>query len=286
MLARPNRLIVPQYSAPKNLSLVAAAELLGDGKRAIAAQVIDFAVRKVVTISRDEGKGRRSGFELRLADATSEGLDERAILVTLFGNDLTPGASLRIAPGRNRSLGAELKGPHRWIVARLISSGLARERGFWSKLVTPWRKEPVEPTEQAFPLVDHLWGIRDYIALAEKERFAFLQGPNTAQRREPLNKLEALVVNEKLLPYAVLFGLEKQWAAELDLQARDLPPELLDDLDGALVALEVVAYSADLISGVADLVQLVDAADALDGVGAFFGGLGDLLGSIDFPDFG
>lgn len=284
MLPRPNRIIVPQYAAPANLSLVAAAELLGDGKRAISAQVIDFAVRKVISISRKQGKRSKSGFVLTLRDASAEAPDERQVLATLFGSKLREGATLTIAPGRNRALGAELKTPHRWIVARLISNDLARERGFWSKLVTPWRKEPIEPTEKAFPIVDHLWGIRDYIELAEKDRFAFLQGPETALRREPVGQLEALQLNEKLLPYAVLFGLEKQWARELDLQYRDLPPELLADLDGALLALEVVAHSAEIIGGVADLVQLVDAANALEGVGAFFGGLGDFLGNIDFPD--
>ncbi|CAN5565062.1 hypothetical protein BH10ACT7_BH10ACT7_11640 [soil metagenome] len=286
MLPRPSRIIVPQYTRPKDLSLVASAELLGDGKRAIAAQVIDFAVRKVVTISREKGKGRKTGFTLTLADAAAENPDEKAVLATLFDEKLLPGATLTIAPGRNRQLGVALKNPHRWIVARLISNGLAAERGFWSRLVTPWRSEPVLPTAKAEPLVDHLWGIRDYIALAEKERFAFLQGPTTAQRREPVGQLEALVLNEKLLPFAVLFGLEKEWARELDLQYRDLPPELLDDLDGALMALELLAHSGEIISGVADLVELVDAADALEGVGAFFGGLGDVLGNFDFPDIG
>ena len=71
MLPRPSRIIVPQYTRPKDLSLVASAELLGDGKRAIAAQVIDFAVRKVVTISREKGKGRKTGFTLTLAVGSS-----------------------------------------------------------------------------------------------------------------------------------------------------------------------------------------------------------------------
>lgn len=310
MIPRPNRIIVPQYTAPKGLSLVAAAELLGDGRRAVAAQVIDFAVRKVVSISRESGRARKSGFVLTLADAALEGPDERAILTTLFGEKLRPGATLTIAPGRNRSLGVQLKSPHRWIVARLISNGLARERSFLAKLVTPWRKEPVEPTEAAYPLVDHLWGIHDYIELAEQDRYRVLQGPDTAATRAEAPSarapgmpalgtptpgtptpgapapLEVLVLNEKLLGFAVLFGLEKQWAKQLDLQYRELPPELIADLDGALLALELLAHSGEIIEGVSALVELVDAAHALEGVGAFFGGLGDLLGNLDFPDFG
>src|SRR6187402_756640 len=96
MLTRPSRIIVPQYAAPANLSLVAAAELLGDGKRAIAAQVIDFAVRRVVTIARGHGTGGKKGFVLTLGDASAEGPDERQVLTTLFGKRLRAGGTLAI----------------------------------------------------------------------------------------------------------------------------------------------------------------------------------------------
>lgn len=284
MHPRPtNRIIVAQYSPPADLSLVAAAELLGEGRRAVAAQIVDLAVRKVVTISRDKGKGKRSGFTLTYAGAEPGGPDEHAILVTLFSNTLAAGETMRLDPGRNRALGESLKAPHRWITARLIQRGLAEEMPFWLKILSPRGKHPVVPTEAARPLIDHLWGLHDYIRLAEKDRLAYLQSPTGAERRPAANELEVLVLNEKLLPYAVLFGLEKQWMKELDVQYRSLPPELLADLGDVLLATEVIVNGVALI---ADLATLVDAADAFEGLGAVFGGIGDFLGGLDFPDFG
>ncbi len=281
MFRRPGRLIIPQYSAPTGLSLIAAAELLGDGKRAIAAQLIDFAVRKVVTIARPAGRGKRSGFTITLQnDGSGEGPDEAAILETLFGSPLATGASIVLNPKRNRELGARLKHPHAWSSARLVTVGLARQRGFFEKALTPWRKEPIEPTPKAFPLVDHLWGIHDYVELAEKDRLQYLQSPDGALRREPLNDLEVLVLNEKLLPYAVLFGLEKQWMAELDVQYRNLPPELMLDLYDVLLIAELAGYGLDMLVAVADVADVLDLVDAADGVGAIFGGIGEFLGGL------
>lgn len=277
MHRRPSRLIIPQYTPPQGVSVVAAAELFGESRRAIAAQIVGFAVRKVVTIARDPAKGRRSGFTLTYTGAAPGDPDEHAILVTLFGNELLAGASLRLAPGRNRALGVSLKHPHRWIVARLVTAGLAREKSFWAKVFG--RTEPSVPTPAAYPTVDHLWGVHDYIRFAEKDRIAFLQSPTGAQRTQ----LDVLVLNEKLLPYAVLFGLEKEWMKELDVQYRSLPPELVADLGDVLLAADVILTGAELI---VDLATLIDAADALDGAGAVFGGIGDFLGGLDFPDFG
>jgi hypothetical protein len=278
---RPNRLIIPQYQAPKQLSLVAAAELLGDGRRAAAAQIIDLVVRKVLAIER-AGKGFRITL-LREPDAASA--DELEFVVELFGGGrLRAGlSSVHLAKGRNTQLGQRLRGPQRNAIARLVASGLAREQPLWSKLLTPWRKQPVEPTEQAYPIVDHLWGIHDYVQLAEQERFRVLQSPDGALP----NALDQLVLNEKLLPYAVLFNLEKQWMQQLDVQYRALPPELAADLDDLLVIVDAVAVGIEIAGLVIDIATIVDATNALEGVGAVFGGIGEALSNlpdIDLPD--
>lgn len=279
MFRRPNRIIVPQYQAPKGVSLLAAAELLGEGKRAIAAQVIDLAVRKALTITRQPGAGRKSGFTLVLANPHGLGPDELDVLSALFGPELVPGTWRDIKPGRNRGLGVELREPHRRAVARLIAQGGAREQDFLTKIFTWWRKQPMVPMPAAFPVIDHLWGIHDYVKLAEKDRFAMLQSPEGALRRtEPLTQLEAFVLNEKLLPYAVLFGLEKEWMKQLDLQYRELSPETLE-LVGDVA--ELALHAAIAVDAIADLAVLLDASDALDGLGAIFGGIGDALGAID-----
>lgn len=74
---------------------------------------------------------------------------------------------------------------------------------------------------------DHLKGLELYIRLAEADRLRMLQSPTTAER-EPVDASDPRVVvkiYEKLLPYAVLFGLEKQWAEELGKYYVDSSPD-------------------------------------------------------------
>lgn len=64
---------------------------------------------------------------------------------------------------------------------------------------------------------DHLRGMEQFIAWAEADRIRMLQSPEGAERvaidvDDPRQKL---AVYERLLPYAVIFGQEKQWAREL-----------------------------------------------------------------------
>lgn len=291
MYRRPSRIIVAQYEGPKWISLLAAAELLGEGKRAIAAQVVDLAVRKVISIGRPIGKGKRSGFTITvIGDPAAENPEEQAMLTALFDHHLpVVGASMVVRPGRNRGLGLMLQHPHRFAVARLITAGLAKEKSLLVKLFQPWRKQPVVPTDKAAPIVDHLWGVRDYIELAEKDRFAMLQSPEGAER-SPLGQLDVLKLYERLLPYAVLFGLEKQWAAELDLRMRELSPDVLQgvmdvvDVGNVIVSTVDLAVDlgsiADLPGDLPDFGDLVSASDSLDGVGAIFGGIAEFLGSL------
>ncbi len=281
---RPNRLIIAKYSAPKDLSLVSAAELLGEGRRAMAAQIIDFAVRRVITVSRPASASRRSGFTLAVArDPRTEGVEELDVLNAVFGAyPVRVGQSIEIRPRQNRAIGERLRAPHRRIAAYLITRGLAREKSLLTKLLRPWRKQPVVPTEAAQSLVDHLWGIHDYVKLAERDRYAMLQSPEGA----PRSALDVLQLSEKLLPYAVLFGLEKQWAAQLDIQVGEVRRELPDFVDAAdLVmlganSLDAAAQVADLVDALPALADLVDLGDVLEGVGAVFGGIGEFLGSL------
>ncbi|MEO8261277.1 MAG: DUF2207 domain-containing protein [Pseudolysinimonas sp.] len=76
---------------------------------------------------------------------------------------------------------------------------------------------------------EHLEGLREYIRLAEADRLQMLQSVSGAERT-PLDKTAAggpdvIKIYEKLLPYAVLFGLEKEWAGELAKYYDETPPD-------------------------------------------------------------
>lgn len=83
---------------------------------------------------------------------------------------------------------------------------------------------------------DHLRGLREYIRLSEADRIRVLQSAETAERvdgaaeadseagaeadSEADSRTQAHVIEvyERLLPYAVLFGLDRTWAKELQAQ--------------------------------------------------------------------
>ncbi len=82
-------------------------------------------------------------------------------------------------------------------------------------------------TEQGAELRDHLKGLELYIRLAEADRLRMLQSPTGAEREavSTADPRQIVDIYEKLLPYAVLFSLEKQWAAELGKYYTEASPD-------------------------------------------------------------
>ncbi|QLD11327.1 DUF2207 domain-containing protein [Microbacterium oleivorans] len=64
---------------------------------------------------------------------------------------------------------------------------------------------------------DHLAGLKTFIAWAEEDRIRTLQSPRGAERRaiDTDDPRQMLHLYERLLPYAVVFGLEKEWSQRL-----------------------------------------------------------------------
>ncbi|MGW9630853.1 DUF2207 family protein [Agromyces sp. NPDC055520] len=102
-------------------------------------------------------------------------------------------------------------------------------------------------TEQGRAIRDHLEGLRLYIRLAEADRLRVLQSPSGALRVQrpavptavpsttdaaapavsavALDPVTVLKLNERLLPYAVLFGLEREWGKVLSALHEQLGTE-------------------------------------------------------------
>jgi uncharacterized membrane protein YgcG len=118
-------------------------------------------------------------------------------------------------------------------------------------------------TEQGRALRDRLEGLREYIRLAEADRLKMLQSPTGALRSavpeagdgrggvigDPRRDDTVLRITERLLPYAVLFGLEQEWSRELAAlyDARGSAPGWYDGQSGfnaVAFATGVHAFSA------------------------------------------
>lgn len=64
---------------------------------------------------------------------------------------------------------------------------------------------------------DHLRGLEEFIGWAEEDRIRMLQSPEGAERApvDTTSPQQMLVLYERLLPFAVVFGQEKDWAERL-----------------------------------------------------------------------
>jgi uncharacterized membrane protein YgcG len=75
------------------------------------------------------------------------------------------------------------------------------------------RRRPL--TQKGAELREHLEGLREFIRVAEADRLQMLQSVSGAERVTTSDGAAIIKIYEKLLPYAVIFGLEKEWATEI-----------------------------------------------------------------------
>ncbi len=65
---------------------------------------------------------------------------------------------------------------------------------------------------------EYLVGMRDYLRLAEEDRLRVLQSPQGAERVVMSDRRAVVKLHEKLLPYAVLWGIEREWSQQLEVE--------------------------------------------------------------------
>lgn len=92
---------------------------------------------------------------------------------------------------------------------------------------------------------EHLLGLREYLTVAEEARLRMLQSPEGAMRVNATDTDAVVKLNERLLPYAVLWGVEDQWVEVL--RAAHVSPEWVEGADvtaGMLQSFRVAAVSS------------------------------------------
>jgi uncharacterized membrane protein YgcG len=276
--------VVVQYTPPVDESPTLSAGVLGVPSRALAAHVVDLAVRDKVEIVATGDRDGVDDFDVVLRELEGLEHDDRRVVTTLFGRDAAVGDVVdlgsfsRKPPTRavtyvrridsftvDRGYRSDLPG---WIglvrgvfqigglaIAFLliffqdgVPSVLADLGPFggWLNLLSilsafgaffllPFVSLPKTAlTVAGGRHRTYLDGIREYLALAEEERLRAAQSPQTADlvssARRPYgdapNAPGADVVNlyERLLPYAVLFGMEREWVRVLQTAQPAQPP--------------------------------------------------------------
>lgn len=142
----------------------------------------------------------------------------------------------------------------------------------------PWRLTP-----EGRRINDELDGLKLYMTMAEADRLKVLQAPDTAERVPALagasgeSKGEIAKLHERLLPYAVIFGILPQWSQVVAhaYEEADIAPGWL-----ALDVMTDLMWLDFLTGGGLDM---FGALDGFDGLGELGGGdlAGDLGGAGD-----
>lgn len=304
------------------------ALLLNQDRRAMAAVLVDLAVRRKVRLLRPDGEdGKRATIAVETVEGAKFSASEVAALEALFGRESSSTRVRRLSADSRRltrrvrtvldaeehkgmAAGLIRAGRRTWptVLLRILAAGgiasslfvalgtSAQELGMdWALFITamaaflvvlavffvtprPWRRF----TAQAEPFLAHLAGMREYIDLAEKEPLRMLQSVQGAlpsadvslQAREA--GLQRFHLHERLLPYAVLFGMEKSWLKALGEHAGELRTNL-DVGDVMDATFEVVAV-IELVGGALELVRAVgDLAEGAGTAAEFVGGVFDAL---------
>lgn len=252
--------IIPEYSEPKDITILQSAELLSRKESALPAAIVRLAVRGNIRILAYRVlESSTAPYSLQyLGNDKTDATDQR-ILGALFGSNPTAG-TIKPFGAYDSALGTALSAitadqpgslisdgfrtPPRssaftWVIPTLMvivlvvsvfAIGFQSETyrtvspvliigvvaAFIALIVTGvlGTRRPLL-TQKGIYAREYLDGMKVYLDLAEKDRMKVLQSPEGAERVDVGNNLEMVKLYEKLLPWAVLWGVEEQWMKEL-----------------------------------------------------------------------
>ena len=290
--------IITEYVPPKDASVTLSAALLPYARSVFTAQLLDFAVRHYIKIYETKEKSfwSSSEYELEIIKPIDDlRAEEKEFLTDLFKDSVAVGTKLLTKdmrkdyslstrmmdnPKKLQSLmrgeyGLEHKVPEKsmWFtrVARvllvfgiiLLSPPLLLMAGVAALLGhTLWVR-----TDAAVALYRYVMGLKLYISVAEEERLKLLQSPEGAEKvhvSDATEPKQLVKLYEKVLPYAVLFGQEKQWNRQLGMyyESANTQP---DWYTGAHMAAFNAAAFSSAMSGLTTSINSTGAASSSTG---------------------
>lgn len=243
--------IVPEYLPPNDASVLLSAQVEGNSTADITAQLIDLAVRHYLKVyqTKDKTLFKSAEYELELTkDPTDLRSEEQRLLRHLFGkSNLRIGARFAMKKlQNNHEVGKKLLADRKQLRENARGNYGIFERaeteakqfnkfGIVAIIIGIITLSPLVVvvaimafvfahnlwplTEKGVALRDYLAGLRQYISVAEQDRIKMLQSPEGAEKVGVAvdgSDLKQLVkLYERVLPYAVLFGIEKEWTKQL-----------------------------------------------------------------------
>ncbi|HEU5187076.1 MAG TPA: DUF2207 domain-containing protein, partial [Candidatus Saccharimonadales bacterium] len=241
--------IVPEYLPPKQVSVLQSGMVLSERfeVKVISAQLIDLAVRhfvKVYEIKSKQVLGHKTEYQLELVGDFTKLLPEEQDVLKMVFTELHVGAKTVMSKtsgslaAESTKLGARIAlqlehtgyfriDPNKARAPYIIGGVVVGAAGFF---FLPWGWGFVAAglvlglssigmparTAKGVALREHLLGLKMYMQLAEADRLTVLQSPHgrLTQKIDTGDNRQLVKLYERLLPYAMLFGIEKEWAKQ------------------------------------------------------------------------
>ena len=246
--------IPPEYLPPNQASVLASAYILkkydalmvkGSAK---VAQMLDLAVRHYIKLYEVKKASflRSAQYEIEIVKDLKELRPEESEVVRdMFGSSMpSPGQRLNLKKLQNSmSYAARTRDDDRNLKNLVCGKyGLCEQKPANKRAVQRWALEIgiigillLSPlllavaailfalsfgwslTDEGLALRRYLAGLKMYIGAAETERLRMLQSPEGAEKVkvDASDEKQLVKLYERVLPYAVLFGQEKEWSAQL-----------------------------------------------------------------------
>jgi hypothetical protein len=243
--------IVPQYEPPKGLTVLGSSAILKESfnTKAVSAQIIDLAVRHYLKIYEVKSThvlaADSNTYELELiSDPGNLNPNELAVLRMLFPEGSLIGAKVRIDSLKNL-LFAQASVLGKNVNTQLVAAGYFRNDPssikapyfifgailiFCSFFLSIYSYGLFLPgvillisarfmsarTQLGVDTHDYLLGLKVYMKLTEEDRIKLLQSPNgeLTEKIPMLDNVTLVKLYERLLPYAMLFEMEQDWAKQ------------------------------------------------------------------------
>ncbi|HZJ34933.1 MAG TPA: DUF2207 domain-containing protein, partial [Candidatus Angelobacter sp.] len=246
--------IIAEYLPPKGVDVALSSVIRDKVSTWAAATYIDLAVRhKLKIIERNNDNSKKVGYSLEFINANGLTTSENAVMTALFGESPKSGAKYDLElKNADRTLMSKFtliyEQAKLWadkngyyiimkklksimtilvllIVLQAIILGFMIDDAtviFFFGLVGVFVGVQIIRSTKPFSqkgreLFDYLKGLELYINIAEKDRLKVLQSPQGAEKSPiDVNNTTKLVrLYERVLPYAILFGSEKEWTKVL-----------------------------------------------------------------------
>ncbi len=240
--------IVPEYLPPRNASVSLAATILPMAQATFAAQLIDLAVRHYLKLYETKPKSSWSTakYELEIVKSIDDlRAEEQEFLRDVFKSNVSVGAKVSTDQLKtDYSLASRMSDNPKKLRDLMRSDyGLQQKdpaKSAWFKragtIILVCGLLLLSPpliitaiityilgavlwvfTDEGLALYRYLEGLKMYISVAETERLKLLQSPEGAEKVQvgSTDPKQLVKLYEKVLPYAMLFGQEKQWNKQL-----------------------------------------------------------------------